>query len=172
VPSARADSVCSTVAFPALPCRAFPCRRYAAGAVFVPPSRCFIEFRNSLENVKVGQPPSPPPLAKAQRVGHPNAGHPTFAASPSLGSIRWSAAAMSAKSPPSRKEREKGRAPTFVASPSLGVSGGLPRRCQLEVPPLHWRVTWPGAVFGARLELTFWYLSGWGDGCYTRQLWR
>jgi hypothetical protein len=41
VPSAKADSVCSTFAFPALPCRAFRCRRYAAGAEFVPPSRGF-----------------------------------------------------------------------------------------------------------------------------------
>jgi hypothetical protein len=37
VPSAKADSVCSTWAFPALPCRAFVSRRYAADAVLAPP---------------------------------------------------------------------------------------------------------------------------------------
>jgi len=46
VPSAEADSAGSTFAFPVLPCRAFRCRRYAAGAEFVPLSRS-IEFRNN-----------------------------------------------------------------------------------------------------------------------------
>jgi hypothetical protein len=48
VPSAKADSVCSTLAFPALPCRAFRCGRSAAGAQLSPPSLRSTEFRNSL----------------------------------------------------------------------------------------------------------------------------
>jgi hypothetical protein len=54
VPSAKADSVCSTFAFPALPCRAFRCRCYAAGAEFVPPSRRSVEFRNTLKPRDLG----------------------------------------------------------------------------------------------------------------------
>jgi hypothetical protein len=49
MPSAEADSF-GPLAFPALPCRAVRCRRYAAGAESVPPSQCSIEFRNSLIN--------------------------------------------------------------------------------------------------------------------------
>ena len=37
VPSPEADSICSTLAFPALPCRAFSCRRFAADTQPVPP---------------------------------------------------------------------------------------------------------------------------------------
>src|SRR5690348_5549993 len=39
VPSAKADSFCSSSAYPALPCWALVCRRYGADAVFAPPSR-------------------------------------------------------------------------------------------------------------------------------------
>src|ERR1700674_2116927 len=56
VPSAKADSVCSTFAFPALTCRAIGCRRYAAVAGFVPPSPCSIEFRNDRKPRDVGHP--------------------------------------------------------------------------------------------------------------------
>src|ERR1022692_2672597 len=49
VPSAEADSVCSTSDLPALPCRAFPCRHFVAEIGFVPPSVRGIEFRDSLE---------------------------------------------------------------------------------------------------------------------------
>jgi len=38
VPSAKADSVGSTFAFPALPCRANECRRFATEPLLVPPS--------------------------------------------------------------------------------------------------------------------------------------
>jgi len=48
VPSAEADSVSSTFAFPALPCRAFLWRRCAADARFVPPLVFGIGFRNRL----------------------------------------------------------------------------------------------------------------------------
>ena len=43
-PSAKADSVCSTLAFPALPCRAFRCGRSAAGAQLSSPSLRSTEF--------------------------------------------------------------------------------------------------------------------------------
>ena len=46
VPSAEADSVCSTSGLPALPCRAFTCRRFAAGIELIPPSLPDLEFRN------------------------------------------------------------------------------------------------------------------------------
>ena len=48
MPSAEADSVCSTSDLPALPCRAFTCRHFVAEIGFVPPSVRGIEFRNSL----------------------------------------------------------------------------------------------------------------------------
>jgi len=36
VPSAEADSICSTSDLPELPCRAFTCRRFAAGVSSCP----------------------------------------------------------------------------------------------------------------------------------------
>ena len=33
-------------------------------------------------------------------------------------------------------------------------------------------VTLAGYVVGSRMELSFGYLSGWGEGWYTRELWR
>jgi hypothetical protein len=59
VPSAKADSVCSTFVFPALTCRAIGCRRYAAVAGFVPPSPCSVEFRNDLGFRDVGADSTP-----------------------------------------------------------------------------------------------------------------
>jgi len=47
--SAEADLVCPTSSLPALPCRAFTCRRFAAGVSFVPPSVGGNEFRNGLK---------------------------------------------------------------------------------------------------------------------------
>ena len=48
VPSAEADSITCTLAFPPLTWRAFLSRRYAAGAWFVPQQGVEGEFRNSL----------------------------------------------------------------------------------------------------------------------------
>jgi hypothetical protein len=48
VPSAKAESVCSGSGYPALPCRAFIWRRYAAGARRIPALRFGLECRNKL----------------------------------------------------------------------------------------------------------------------------
>ena len=55
VPSAKADSIRSTPAFPALPCWAFA-RRFAAGAWCIPPRGFNTEFRGWCGHFRRNQP--------------------------------------------------------------------------------------------------------------------